>query len=67
MLEKFGAAEDPLLPGHLLLEQYQAQFVSALRCIVHHSFQPLRMVHCSSCAGQESTSTKADLIEATCR
>ncbi len=31
VLGKFGAAEDPLLPGHLLLEQYQAQFVSALR------------------------------------
>jgi hypothetical protein len=31
VLEKFGAAEDPLLPGHQLLEQFQAQFVSALR------------------------------------
>jgi hypothetical protein len=31
VLAKFGAAQDPLLPGHALLEQFQAQFVSALR------------------------------------
>ena len=32
VLARFGAADDPLLPGHALLEQFQAQFVSALRC-----------------------------------
>ena len=31
VLLKFGPASDPLLPEHLLLEQFQAQFVSALR------------------------------------
>ena len=31
VLAKFGSARDPLLPGQLLLEQFQAQFVSALR------------------------------------
>ncbi len=38
VLEKFGAAEDPLLPGHPLLEQFQAQFVSALRCVSFYEF-----------------------------
>ena len=32
VLARFGAAEDPLLHGHALLEQFQAQYVSALRC-----------------------------------
>ena len=31
VLAKFGNARDPLLPELLLLEQFQAQFVSALR------------------------------------
>ena len=31
VLLHFGAVEDPLLEGHLILEQYRAQFVSALR------------------------------------
>ena len=31
VLAKFGDARDPLLPEQLLLEQFQAQFVSALR------------------------------------
>ncbi|CAA7023533.1 unnamed protein product [Microthlaspi erraticum] len=31
ILEKFKLAADPELPGHLLLEQYQAQLVSAVR------------------------------------
>ena len=31
VLARFGGARDPLLPEQLLLEQYQAQFVSALR------------------------------------
>ena len=33
VLAKFGAAQDPLMPGHALLEQFQAQFVSALRYV----------------------------------
>lgn len=36
VLEKFGATEDPHFEGHLLLEQYQAQLVSALRA----AFEP---------------------------
>ena len=31
VLARFGDARDPLLPEQLLLEQFQAQFVSALR------------------------------------
>ena len=31
VLHHLGAVEDPLLEGHLILEQYRAQFVSALR------------------------------------
>ena len=31
VLAKFGDAKDPLLPEHLLLEQFQAQYISALR------------------------------------
>ena len=31
VLHHFGSVEDPLLEGHLILEQYRAQFVSALR------------------------------------
>ena len=31
VLARFGDAKDPLLPESLLLEQFQAQFVSALR------------------------------------
>ena len=32
LLARFGAAGDPLQPGARLLEQYQAQLVSSLRC-----------------------------------
>ena len=32
LLRYFGAAEDPAMEGARLMEQYQAQFVSALRC-----------------------------------
>lgn len=32
LLRYFGTAEDPAMEGALLMEQYQAQFVSALRC-----------------------------------
>ena len=31
VLVRFAKAEDPLMEGHLLLEQYQAQYVAALR------------------------------------
>ena len=31
VLTKFSRSEDPLMEGHLLLEQYQAQYVAALR------------------------------------
>ncbi|PSR87811.1 HEAT repeat-containing protein isoform 1 [Actinidia chinensis var. chinensis] len=31
IMDKFGIIPDPDLPGHLLLEQYQAQLVSAVR------------------------------------
>ncbi|KAK4799124.1 hypothetical protein SAY86_024489 [Trapa natans] len=31
IIDKFQASPDPELPGHLLLEQYQAQLVSAVR------------------------------------
>lgn len=31
IMDKFAAIPDPELPGHLLLEQYQAQLVSAVR------------------------------------
>ncbi|KAK8940232.1 hypothetical protein KSP40_PGU016098 [Platanthera guangdongensis] len=34
ILEKFGKTQDPDLPGHLLLEQYQAQLVSAVRSAI---------------------------------
>jgi len=33
LLRYFGAAEDPAMEGARLMEQYQAQFVSALRCV----------------------------------
>ena len=32
VLVRFAESEDPLMEGHLLLEQYQAQYVAALRC-----------------------------------
>ncbi|KAJ6840795.1 HEAT repeat-containing protein 5B [Iris pallida] len=41
IVDKFGSIPDPDLPGHLLLEQYQAQFVSAVRSAVSMSCGPL--------------------------
>lgn len=41
ILEKFGEAEDPDFNGHLLLEQYQAQFVSAMRTALDVNAGPL--------------------------
>jgi hypothetical protein len=41
ILEKFGATADPHFEGHLLLEQYQAQLVSALRAAFEPGAGPL--------------------------
>lgn len=41
VLDKFGETEDPDFNDHLLLEQYQAQFVSAVRTALDSSAGPL--------------------------
>ncbi|KAK1263806.1 hypothetical protein QJS04_geneDACA011908 [Acorus gramineus] len=41
IMDKFGKVGDPDLPGHLLLEQYQAQLVSAVRTALSSSSGPL--------------------------
>ncbi|GAB4832302.1 hypothetical protein Ancab_006313 [Ancistrocladus abbreviatus] len=41
IIDKFEAVEDPELPGHHLLEQYQAQLVSALRSALAKSSGPI--------------------------
>ncbi|XP_042445912.1 protein SWEETIE isoform X2 [Zingiber officinale] len=41
IMDKFGGTLDPDLPGHLLLEQYQAQLVSAVRTSISTSSSPL--------------------------
>ncbi|XP_073100307.1 protein SWEETIE-like [Elaeis guineensis] len=41
IMDKFGRTSDPELPGHLLLEQYQAQLVSAVRSSISTSSGPL--------------------------
>ncbi|XP_021759988.1 protein SWEETIE-like isoform X1 [Chenopodium quinoa] len=41
IMDKFGEAPDPELPGGLLLEQYQAQLVSALRSALNMSSSPI--------------------------
>uniref|UniRef100_A0A7N0VMZ5 HEAT repeat-containing protein 5B n=1 Tax=Kalanchoe fedtschenkoi TaxID=63787 RepID=A0A7N0VMZ5_KALFE len=41
ILDKFEMIEDPELPGHLLLEQYQAQLVSACRTALDASSGPI--------------------------
>ncbi|PKA52839.1 hypothetical protein AXF42_Ash001820 [Apostasia shenzhenica] len=41
IMDKFGKTEDPELPGHLLLEQYQAQLVSAVRSAINTSSGPV--------------------------
>ncbi|KAG1327093.1 putative HEAT repeat-containing protein [Cocos nucifera] len=41
IMDKFGGTSDPELPGHLLLEQYQAQLVSAVRSAISTSSSPL--------------------------
>ncbi|KVI00117.1 Armadillo-like helical [Cynara cardunculus var. scolymus] len=41
ILDKFGKVPDPELPGHLLLEQNQAQLVSAVRTALDTSSGPI--------------------------
>ncbi|KAM7267217.1 hypothetical protein ACFE04_009383 [Oxalis oulophora] len=41
IVDKFEAASDPELPGHLLIEQYQAQLVSAVRTALDMSSGPV--------------------------
>ncbi|KAJ4850066.1 hypothetical protein Tsubulata_019358 [Turnera subulata] len=41
VLDKFETVPDPELPGHLLLEQYQAQLVSAVRTALDASSGPI--------------------------
>ncbi|XP_042449151.1 protein SWEETIE-like [Zingiber officinale] len=41
LMLQFGGTLDPDLPGHLLLEQYQAQLVSAVRTSISTSSSPL--------------------------
>lgn len=41
IVEKFEMTSDPELPGHLLLEQYQAQLVSAVRIALDTSSGPI--------------------------
>ncbi|KAL4570973.1 hypothetical protein LXL04_017722 [Taraxacum kok-saghyz] len=41
ILDKFGKVPDPELPGHLLLEQNQAQLVSAVRTALNTSSGPI--------------------------
>ncbi|KAH0449198.1 hypothetical protein IEQ34_022998 [Dendrobium chrysotoxum] len=41
IMDKYGKTQDPELPGHLLLEQYQAHFVSAVRSAISTSSSPL--------------------------
>uniref|UniRef100_A0A7I4AXA5 HEAT repeat-containing protein n=1 Tax=Physcomitrium patens TaxID=3218 RepID=A0A7I4AXA5_PHYPA len=43
ILDKFGKTADPEFEGHLLLEQYQAQLVSAVRTALEPSAGPLLM------------------------
>ncbi|KAK6913494.1 Laa1/Sip1/HEATR5-like, HEAT repeat region [Dillenia turbinata] len=40
IIDKFEKAPDPELPGHILLEQYQAQLVSAVRIALDSSSGP---------------------------
>ena len=49
MIAKFAQAGDPLQPGARLLEQYQAQLVSSLRCLApRHPAAPLFPSRCLS-------------------
>lgn len=44
MIEFFGAVSDPLVPDARLLEQYQAQFVSALRAALAVNAPPQQAI-----------------------
>ncbi|OAY83386.1 HEAT repeat-containing protein 5A [Ananas comosus] len=41
IMDKFGKTPDPEFPGHILLEQYQAQLVSAVRSAISTASGPL--------------------------
>ncbi|KAL8123865.1 hypothetical protein AgCh_011749 [Apium graveolens] len=41
IVDKFGMIQDPELPGRLLLEQYQAQLISAVRTALDESSGPI--------------------------
>ncbi|KAL6876470.1 hypothetical protein ACP4OV_013042 [Aristida adscensionis] len=41
IMDKFGVAADPEFPGHILLEQFQAQLVSAVRTAINTASGPL--------------------------
>ncbi|KAJ3692210.1 hypothetical protein LUZ60_012560 [Juncus effusus] len=41
IMDKFANTADPEFPGHILLEQYQAQLVSAVRSTINTSSGPL--------------------------
>uniref|UniRef100_A0ACD6A9T3 Uncharacterized protein n=1 Tax=Avena sativa TaxID=4498 RepID=A0ACD6A9T3_AVESA len=41
IMDKFGMAADPEFPGHILLEQFQAQFVSAIKTAISTASGPL--------------------------
>ncbi|XP_047080825.1 protein SWEETIE isoform X2 [Lolium rigidum] len=41
IMDKFGMAVDPEFPGHILLEQFQAQFVSAIKMAISTASGPL--------------------------
>ncbi|XP_039805913.1 protein SWEETIE-like isoform X1 [Panicum virgatum] len=41
IMDKFAMAVDPEFPGHILLEQFQAQLVSAVRTAVNTASDPL--------------------------
>ncbi|XP_024543648.1 protein SWEETIE [Selaginella moellendorffii] len=58
ILEKFGKTEDPdpEYAGHLLLEQYQAQFLSAVRTALEPSASPLLMASGARLAARIVTS-----------
>ncbi|KAH9566013.1 hypothetical protein CY35_04G109200 [Sphagnum magellanicum] len=56
ILDKFGKTEDPEFEGHLLLEQYQAQLVSAVRTALEPSAGPLLMAAGSRLAARIVTS-----------
>ncbi|XP_078176772.1 HEAT repeat-containing protein isoform X2 [Carex rostrata] len=41
IMDEFGSTPDPEFPGHILLEQYQAQLVSAVRSAISTASGPL--------------------------